>query len=101
MTEREPPLLPFVVGVANVLLEVALDPEALAREPRLVPERAARAPLAGEAVADRDPNGIALDGDAELTAAAVASRLMRSILALTAGRTVPHSWPGGELGFER
>ena len=67
--ERERPRL-AVVGDAHVVARLPGDLDALAREARLVAEGAARAPLAGEAVADRDPDRIALGGEAELAAAA-------------------------------
>src|SRR5215204_3351504 len=59
--ERHTSLFALVVGVPNVLLEVAFDPEAGDREPRLVPKCASGAPLAGEAVTGGDTDRLALD----------------------------------------
>jgi mannose-6-phosphate isomerase-like protein (cupin superfamily) len=67
--EEERALL-AVVGDPHVLARVALNPYLLARPACLHPERAPCAPLAGEAVADRDPDRVALDLDRELPARA-------------------------------
>jgi hypothetical protein len=62
--------VPRLVGDSHVLGRVALDPHLLARPTCLHSERAPGALLAGEAVADRDPDRVALDLYRELPARA-------------------------------
>src|SRR3954453_19497504 len=67
--EVERPLLALVVR-ADIVRVPALYLHLLLRVARLHRERAAGLPLAGEAVAHRDPYGLSLHSDAELSTAA-------------------------------
>src|SRR5262249_10320095 len=59
------------VALARVARRATLDrPDLVAAEARLRAEHAARAPLASQAMAYADPQGLAFAGDAELSAAA-------------------------------
>jgi hypothetical protein len=99
-TEGGASFLALVVGVADVLLQMPLDLEALDRERRLVAECAPGAPLAGKAVTGRDADRLAFDRDMKLAAAAGCLAGHDTILALTLtpgapgnGGTVDASWP--------
>jgi ribosomal protein S18 acetylase RimI-like enzyme len=76
----------------------ALDRHLLCVEKCLRSEDASASTLAGETVADRDPQRLALDREPELLAATrSASRAHRPILDRSAQVTFPHAGPGKSL----
>ena len=70
---------------ADVLRGTALDADLVPRKPRLSAEHAPRPPLAREAMAHRDPDGLALGGEGELSAAARGTLNRHGILRLAQG----------------
>lgn len=76
-----------VIGDPCVRGRVPFDPNPIAGKPRLDAERATRPPLAGEAVAHRDANGLTLRHQAEPATAAggvaVAHVVQRTLRVMT------------------
>ena len=88
-TEVEGGAATSLVRDADVLPRGALGRHLLCAESRLDAEDASRPPLAGEAVADRDPRRLALDGEPELLAT---TRGVSSAHEFASGRVLIWPW---------